>query len=133
MRQFPNPNPDKDEKLVQFLRHYRPIAPSPSQDLETRVMRMVQQNSRSLPLNRRFWMIPSVIAAIACLGWGASRWLEPTPNFASQEYQSQELAAFLVDNWQKVADPAVNLHADPNLVNQWQTLTHSEVMTSPSD
>jgi hypothetical protein len=133
MRQFPNPNPDKDEKLVQFLRHYRPIAPPPPSDLEKRVMAMVQQNSRSSPMSPRLWIIPSAIAAVLCLAWGGSRWLEPTPNFASQESQSQELAAFLVDNWQNVADPVVNLQADPNLVNQWQALTHSEAITSPSD
>ncbi|PZV26851.1 MAG: hypothetical protein DCF12_07410 [Snowella sp.] len=133
MRQFPNHNPDKDENLVQFLRYYRPIAPSPPQDLETRVMAMIQKHPRSSPVNRNFWMIPSAIAAVLCLAWGGSRWLEPTPNFASQETQSEELAAFLVDNWQNVADPAVNLQADPNLVNQWQALTHSEAITSSSD
>jgi hypothetical protein len=133
MRQFPNHNPDKDENLVQFLRYYRPIAPSPPQDLEKRVMAMVQQHPRSSPVSRKLWIIPSAIAAVLCLAWGGSRWLEPTPNFASQESQSQELAAFLVDNWQNVADPAVNLHADPALVNQWQTLTNSEMITSPSD
>jgi len=130
MRQFPNHNPDKDENLVQFLRHYRPIAPAPPNDLEKRVMAMVQQHPRSSPVSRKLWIIPSAIAAIACLAWGASRWLEPTPNLASQESQSQELAAFLVDNWQNVADPAVNLHADPNSVNQWQTLTNSETTTA---
>jgi hypothetical protein len=133
MRQFPNHNPDKDENLVQFLRYYRPIAPSPPQDLEKRVMAMVQQHPRSSPVSRKLWIIPSAIAAVLCLAWGGSRWLEPTPNFVSQETQSEELAAFLVDNWQNVADPAVNLHADPNLVNQWQALTHSEAITSPSD
>jgi len=133
MRQFPNHNPDKDEKLVQFLRHYRPITPTPPSDLEKRVMAMVQQNPRSSPMSPRLWIIPSAIAAVLCLAWGGSRWLEPTPNFASQESQSQELAAFLVDNWQNVADPATNLQADPNLVNQWQALTYSEVITSPSD
>ena len=133
MRQFPNHNPDKDENLVQFLRYYRPIAPSPPQDLEKRVMAMVQQHPRSSPVSRKLWIIPSAIAAVLCLAWGGSRWLEPTPNFVSQETQSEELAAFLVDNWQNVADPAVNLHADPNLVNQWQALTHSEAITSSSD
>ena len=130
MRQFPNHNPDKDENLVQFLRHYRPIAPAPPNDLEKRVMAMVQQHPRSSPVSRKLWIIPSAIAAIACLAWGASRWLEPTPNFASHESQSQELAAFLVDNWQNVADPPASLHADPVLVNQWQTLTNSETTTA---
>jgi len=133
MRQFPNPNPDKDNNLVQFLRYYRPIAPSPPNDLETRVMAMVQQHPRSSSVNRRLWMIPSAIAAVLCLAWGGSRWLEPTPQFASQETQSQELAAFLVDNWQNVSDPPANLHADPNLVNQWQALTNSEMIASTSD
>jgi hypothetical protein len=133
MRQFPNHNPDKDENLVQFLRHYRPIAPTSPNNLEKRVMALVQQHPRSSPVNRKLWIIPSAIAAALCLAWGGSRWLEPTPNFASQETHSQELAAFLVDNWQNVADPAANLHADPALVNQWQTLTNSEMITPPSD
>ena len=133
MRQFPNHNPDKDDNLIQFLRHYRPIAPSTPNNLEERVMALVHQNPRSSSVERRLWIIPSAIAAVLCLVWGGSRWLEPTPQFTSQEIQSQELAAFLVDNWQNVSDPPANLHADPNLVNQWQTLTYSETLASTSD
>jgi hypothetical protein len=132
MRQFPNHNPDKDNNLAQFLRHYQPIAPSAPNNLEERVMTLVSQNPRSSPVNRRLWIIPSAIAAVLCLAWGGSRWLEPTPQFASQETQSQELAAFLVDNWQNVADPPTNLHADPVLVNQWQTLTNPDAIAAAS-
>jgi hypothetical protein len=133
MRQFPNNDPNKDRDLVQFLKRYQPIAPTAASNLEDRVMAQVRQNPRSSDVNRRLWVIPSAIAALLCLAWGGSRWLEPTPQFAVEGTQSQELAAFLVENWQTVSDSSTSFHTDPTSSGAWQSLTYPEMLTYSSD
>jgi len=133
MRQFPNNDPQEDKDLVQFLNRYRPIPPMASHNLEDRVMALVHQNPRSSSGDRRLWVIPSAIAVGLCLAWVGSRRLEPTPNFASREAQSQELAAFMVDNWQNVADNSANFATDPASSSGWQSLTYSEMISSASN
>lgn len=132
MRQFPNNDSNEDKNLVQFLKRYQSIAPIAPNNLEHRVMTLISKNDRSsLQIKQKIWVIPTAIMALLCLSWGVSRWLNPTPELLSTEAQSQELAAFLVDNWQNVGDNSAHLYPDATSSSEWQSLTYAE-MTSYS-
>lgn len=130
MRQFPNKGPDPhrnddlDQAFVQFLQQHQPVPPSPSRDLEERVMSIIQSEPQSSLFDRRLWMIPTAIAAGLCLLWSGSRWMQPNPQLANTE-SSQEVAAFLIDNWQTVVTPEP--HSLSTSANDWQLLTRPEM------
>lgn len=132
MGQFPNHrsdpqrNDDLDQAFVQFLKKYQPMPPSPSRDLEKRVMSCIQSQPQSFSVDQRLWMIPTAIAAGFCLLWGGSQWLKPSPQLAHTE-QSQEVATFLADNWQTVVSVDPHSSSLTPSVNDWQLLTQPEI------
>ncbi len=137
MRQFPNkpsnqdPNDNFDPNFVHFLKQYQPLPPKPSSDLEDRVMALIQQEKMTSPrFAQRLWVIPTAVVTGICLLWGSSRWVQPSPQLAQTDTQSQELAAFLVANWQTVTEPVPNSQPVSAPAHHWQLLTHPE-MTGP--
>jgi hypothetical protein len=94
MTQFP---PD-DEKLIQFLKQYRPLPPAHGEHLEEQLIKLIEgQPKLSLGFSPRWWwMIPSILVATLLVAWGSSRQLSPSPQIAAT---SGELEDFLVDSW----------------------------------
>lgn len=132
MGQFPNHRSDSqrndnlDQAFVQFLKQYQSVPPAPSRDLEERVMACIQSEPQSSEITQRLWMIPTAIAAGFCLLWGGSQWLKPSSQLAHTE-QSQEVAAFLTDNWQTVVSAESHSPGLTPSVNDWQLLTQPEM------
>ncbi|MEB3311881.1 MAG: hypothetical protein VKJ02_16775 [Snowella sp.] len=132
MRQFPNNSSDQDRNdnfdpdFVRFLQQYQPLPPNPSQGLEERIMSLIQTEPPGLRLDQRFWMIPTAIATGLCLLWGGSRWMQSNTPLAGT-MQTQEIEAFLVDNWQTVVTPEPHSPALTTSVNDWQLLTQPEM------
>lgn len=103
MSKFP---PDKDERLVAFLRQNRPVPPPEPLNFEDKLMDIIEQEANytsdntfsSLPSANPhcYWAIPGVIAASFLLVWSSLRTLIP-PQTARVEIV--ELESFLVKNW----------------------------------
>ena len=88
-----------DEKLIAFLKQYRPLPPSLATNLEDKLIQKIQQEPRLS--NRKFpwlfWAIPSAIAASLLLVWGGSRWGQTSPQIA---VNSHEIEGFIVETWE---------------------------------
>ena len=109
--------PINDQKLVGFLKQYRPIIPEEAPDLEQRIMVAIE--GKSLVANRdkdtiknspilslfakgkakiqnRLWVFPPAIAASLLVAWSGYHTLTPTRLSATEE---AHLEAFLLSNW----------------------------------
>lgn len=99
MTEFPDEN---DERVVSFLKQYRPLPPPPSPNLEGELMRRIERKpiaaKSSAPL---LWIIPGVITVCVALVWSSSRWFNPSPKIAAHP---EELEAFLIDTWTGVME-----------------------------
>ncbi len=121
-----------DEKLIDFLKQYRPNLPEAAPDCEQRVLAAIDRNDTARELshlgNSRFtdsskrskivgfpkWAFPSAIAASLLVFWSGYRVLV-TAQFHADE--AAHLEAFLVNNWEgALNDP----HAE-NLLDRPQT------------
>ena len=94
MRKFPS----DDDKLVAFIREYRPMPPPSSVNLEQRLIEMVNKTPIcESPSYKRRWLIPGACMVSVLLLWVGWRWSTPQPQIAAT---TEELETFLVESWQ---------------------------------
>ena len=108
---------NSDEKLVSFLKQYRPNSPEAAPDFEHKVLAAIDRNeaaarkqnylgdsqfTRSQKKSGIFgfpkWMFPSAIAAGLLVFWSGYRVLIT----AQKADEAAHLEAFLVNNWEGV-------------------------------
>jgi hypothetical protein len=117
---------DDDEKLVDFLKEYRPAPPPTMRDLEWQLMELV---TRELPLppkypHQFFLIISSAMAGSLLLLVGSYRWLKPLPEVASDR---EELEIFLVDNWNEtMSDTSVAFPTTHTTEPDWSLIAEPE-------
>ena len=94
MRKFP---PD-DDKLVAFIREYRPMPPPSSVNLEQQLIGMVKKTPIcEQQSDKRRWLISGACMVSLLLFWVGWRWSAPQPQVA---VTTEELETFLVESWQ---------------------------------
>lgn len=110
-------NPNSDEKLVNFLKQYRPNLSEAAPDLEVKLLAAIDRNEegskkqdywgkvRSIVSTNRFipsfrqWNLPPTIVAMLIVFWSGYRLIVPG-QFNPDE--GAHLEAFLVNNWEDV-------------------------------
>lgn len=107
--------PKDDQKLVNFIRQYRPEAPPVHEDIKARIeaniMAVVSASPSSEPVRksqvisfrrRSLWLMPPAIAAGLLIAWGTNRLLTPAPTPATE---LASLEVFIEDTWDGVVEP----------------------------
>lgn len=122
------PDYQNDEQLAAFMRQYRPVPPPAADNLETKLMRTVQQQPRpkkfaSSPL----WVIPSAIAASILLLWGGYSILRPSSQLAKAK--DADLEVFLVNSWNGTMKNNMLSYANSPEAD-WYLLTNPETETT---
>jgi hypothetical protein len=94
---LPSNRPD-DDRLVDFLRHHRPVPPPAPPALEAQIMAHLEPlPPPALRHQRRRWALPATAAALV-LGVGSwVAWRATIPSF--QTATGSDVDAFLADTW----------------------------------
>lgn len=128
-----NQLPD-DEKLVAFLKQYRPVPPTPRAKVEEQLMELVTREP--IPPARYshqfFWIISSAMAGSLLIAIGGYRWLTPSSQVATNP---EELESFMVDGWNSAVGNSPEVLSPQIAEVQWLTLaeTQSNSFVSTSD
>jgi hypothetical protein len=92
--------PDKDPKLSDFLRQYRPVPPTASTDLEARLMESLPPHQGRPYFSSFRWTIPAIAASLL-FAWTGYRYFQPSWQYGAI---AQELEIFLIDNWDETLE-----------------------------
>jgi hypothetical protein len=117
----------EDDKVVNFLRRYRPSLPPRPIDQEEQLMQMIRgekpvTSPKSLPL---LGLITG-ITALSALIFASYRWSHPHPQLG--QISDEELEAFLVESWNhSIAPPiaASSVYSSP-----WMSLNEPQLTYS---
>jgi hypothetical protein len=117
----------EDDKVVNFLRRYRPSLPPRPIDQEEQLMQMIREEK---PVN--FPKLPPLlgwitgIAALSVLIFASYRWSDPHPQLS--QISDEELEAFLVESWNHSIAPPI---AAPSVYSSpWMTLNEPQLTYS---
>ena len=117
----------EDEKVVNFLRRYRPSLPPRPIDEEEQLMQMIREEKpvnfpKSLPL---LGLITG-ITALSALIFASYRWSDPHPQLS--QISDEELEAFLVESWNHSIAPPI---AAPSVYSSpWMSLNEPQLTYS---
>lgn len=118
--------PPDDEKLVKFLRQYRPVPPPASPSAEERLTiallnseRQVQQISYSFR-----WAIPAVVAASALLVWGGFRFFQPVPQvqIVDRTQENTDIEEFMLSSWNSAIEGTNSIAYNESSESTWPLL-----------
>ncbi len=116
-----NSSSEEDKPLTEFLKQYQPVVPPASLDLEDRIMAAIETNisaaeflrrdrdpSAGTTQRRKFWLIPSAIAAGVIATVVGYRTFTPAPQ--PNPAEAAELEAFIESSWSNAvaSDPATD-------------------------
>jgi hypothetical protein len=117
----------EDDKVVNFLRRYRPSLPPRPIDEEEQLMQMIR-GERSVTSPK----LPSLlgwitgITALSALIFASYRWSDPHPQLS--QISDEQLEAFLVESWNhSIAPPiaAPSVYSSPWISLNEPQLTYS--------
>ena len=117
----------EDEKVVNFLRRYRPSLPPRPIDQEEQLMQMIRGERpvtwpKSLPLLG--WI--TGITALSALIFASYRWPDPHPQLG--QISDEQLEAFLVESWNHSIAPPI---AAPSVYSSpWMSLNEPQLTYS---
>jgi hypothetical protein len=117
----------EDDKVVNFLRRYRPSLPPRPIDEEEQLMQMIREEKpvtspKSLPL---LGLITG-ITALSALIFASYRWSHPHPQLG--QISDEELEAFLVESWDYSIAPPI---AAPGVYSSpWMSLNEPQLTYS---
>ncbi|TRU26083.1 MAG: hypothetical protein EWV92_05660 [Microcystis aeruginosa Ma_MB_S_20031200_S102] len=117
----------EDDKVVNFLRRYRPSLPPRPIDEEEQLMQMIREEKpvnfpKSLPL---LGLITG-ITALSLLIFASYRWSDPHPQLG--QISDEQLEAFLVESWNHSIAPPI---AAPSVYSSpWMSLNESQLTYS---
>lgn len=116
-------NPNDDERLVEFLRQYRPDVPPAAPNLEAEIWQAIASSPqssfqpRSLRVLPPFRKLATGIAAGFLLAWGGVRLLTPATLI-----DTASLETFMVNHWDGVVDETVEVSQSDNTETDWLLL-----------
>lgn len=128
-------SPKDHQKVISFLKQYRPLPPAGNPSLESQLIHQVSRESQS---NYRkahlwIWLIPgAVIASLAAIG-SHERWFQPAYQLGDRE-NSTELETFMVESWQETMGEMSTETSYRTLYSDWLALENPEkqyVVSSP--
>jgi hypothetical protein len=117
----------EDDKVVNFLRRYRPSLPPRPIDEEEQLMQMIRGERpvtwpKSLPLLG--WI--TGITALSVLIVASYRWSDPHPQLG--QISDEQLEAFLVESWNHSIAPPI---AAPSVYSSpWMSLNEPQLTYS---
>jgi hypothetical protein len=117
----------EDDKVVNFLRRYRPSLPPRPIDEEEQLMQMIRgerpvTRPKSLPLLG--WI--TGITALSVLIVASYRWSDPHPQLG--QISDEQLEAFLVESWNHSIAPPI---AAPSVYSSpWMSLNEPQLTYS---
>jgi len=117
----------EDDKVVNFLRRYRPSLPPRPIDEEKQLMQMIRGERpvtwpKSLPLLG--WI--TGITALSVLIVASYRWSDPHPQLG--QISDEQLEAFLVESWNHSIAPPI---AAPSVYSSpWMSLNEPQLTYS---
>ena len=117
----------EDDKVVNFLRRYRPSLPPRPIDQEEQLMQMIRgerpvTSPKLLPLLG--WI--TGITALSVLIVASYRWSDPHPQLG--QISDEELEAFLVESWNHSIAPPI---AAPSVYSSpWMSLNEPQLTYS---
>lgn len=93
----------EDDKVVNFLRQYRPSLPVSESDREEQLMLIITQSAKVKP-KRALPLLGTItgFAALLTLIFASYRWFNPTPQTTT--ISDEELEAFLLESWSNTVD-----------------------------
>jgi hypothetical protein len=93
----------EDDKLVNFLRQYRPLPPTGKGDREEQLMLIIAREAKVKP-KRPLVLLGTItsLIALSTLIFAVYRWFNPHPQVAN--ISDEELEAFLVESWSNTVD-----------------------------
>jgi hypothetical protein len=120
MMQFPQ----DDEKLVAFIRRYRPVPPPAALGLEQRLISLVEDNAPNCQEKRKWRVfVPAACAASLLLAWTAYNWhAGQQPQFTASS--EEELESFLVETWQGTVGGPTNASQTVGAEDYWLALAN---------
>lgn len=124
--------PQDDDKLVKFLRRYRPLPPPARVNLERQLLQAIASQTRPRQQVRPaylFWTLASACLGGLLLAWGGNRWFSPQP-FPQVTASSEDLEVFLMESWQGALGETALSWPNPSLEADWLLLANLE--TNPS-
>ncbi len=114
---------DDDQKLISFLREYRSLPTTPDAELEEKIFQKIQTPPKTSPRGnyQLYLTIPSAIAAGLLFSWTSYRWLNFSPEIATNH---EEIETFLMNSWNStIEDPSSDVNS---LERNWSLLTTIE-------
>jgi hypothetical protein len=117
----------EDDKVVNFLRRYRPSLPPRPIDEEEQLMQMIRGEKpvNSLKLPPLLGWITG-ITALSVLIVASYRWSDPHPQLS--QISDEELEAFLVESWNHSIAPPI---AAPSVYSSpWMSLNEPQLTYS---
>ncbi len=123
-------SPKDDEKLVEFLKEYRPLPPPPKSSLEDELIELIESEPVISGYSAHWrWLLPSTLAASLVLFLGMYRVLSPTPQMA--QVSPEELEGFLVESWTGiVGEPLTPMTAHTAPESTWLSLADANLTNS---
>lgn len=138
-----------DQKLVNFLKQYRPNVPEAAPDFEQELLAAIDRNDaaarelnslgkpqftrsskRSGIVGFPQWAFPSAIAAGLLVFWSGYRVLLPAQFHADE---AAHLEAFLVNNWEGVLNDSPGEISIENPQTDWLTFSYAADTEPPTN
>lgn len=124
--------PQDDEKLVAFIRRYRPVPPPAALGLEQRLMSSVEKNVLNCQEKAKWrFLVPAACAAGLLLAWTAyNRLTLPQAQFTASS--EEELETFLVESWQGSVGEPTNTFQPATVEADWLALADFQTTATTS-
>ena len=117
----------EDDKVVNFLRRYRPSLPPRPIDEEEQLMQMIRgERPVTCPKLPSLLGLITGITALSLLIFASYRWSDPHPQLG--QISDEQLEAFLVESWNhSIAPPiaAPSVYSSPLMTLNEPQLTYS--------
>ena len=117
----------EEQKLVTFLKQYRPVPPGTNNQIEEQLMTIVAQGSRPSKSISWLWVVPSAIATGLLLVYGSLI----RDNFVLRiAKQTEDLETFMVNSWQGSIDENFEQNDIYSLETDWLMLTKTQISSA---
>ena len=117
----------EEQKLVTFLKQYRPVPPGTNNQIEEQLMTIVAQGSRPSKSSSWLWVVPSAIATGLLLIYGSLI----RDNFVLRiAKQTEDLETFMVNSWQGSIDENFEQNDIYSLETDWLMLTKTQISSA---
>ena len=117
----------EQQKLVAFLKQYRPGPPPQNNRIEEQLMAVVSQENKSPKYNSWLWVVPSAIAAGSLLIYGSLIRDNFAPKIAKK---TEDLEIFMVNSWRGSMAENMETKDIYNLEKDWLLLTEAQISSA---